>query len=396
MKDRIINNIFVLSIIIIALNLINAFIFMPPYINYKSKKYAYSDFYNNFNIDFDIPSPSKNQINELRNLDFVEKVIPYYYANLTLNYGKNRDSNILFFDSLEDIEYIYNDNRLINKVNKTDNFIYVDYYFIKDSKAKLNDTLKTSINGAEIKFSINGIYKENIYYNNGAEASIWKKEYLNRNIEYSGAFIKSKDISLCRNYLSKEYKPLGRLKSRDNFDTEESYNIHIKAILSGNYANEITDFNLKSESDINFIESGYISNIIRYALGIFLVFIIIILINNYFLSKNKGYFYNRLIMGEKLQNIKNSYSLLFIISLIVSIVSNIVLIKIVVANIEYYIPLKNIFISINIIILFEIISIILSYYFNIKEINLLNDRAISERKGIEERKKTNINETNEI
>lgn len=376
MKDRIINNIFVLSIIIIALNLINAFIFMPPYINYKSKKYAYSDFYNNFNIDFDIPSPSKNQINELRNLDFVEKVIPYYYANLTLNYGKNRDSNILFFDSLEDIEYIYNDNRLINKVNKTDNFIYVDYYFIKDSKAKLNDTLKTSINGAE--------------------ASIWKKEYLNRNIEYSGAFIKAKDISLCRNYLSKEYKPLGRLKSRDNFDTEESYNIHIKAILSGNYANEITDFNLKSENDINFIESGYISNIIRYALGIFLVFIIIILINNYFLSKNKGYFYNRLIMGEKLQNIKNSYSLLFIISLIVSIVSNIVLIKIVVANIEYYIPLKNIFISINIIILFEIISIILSYYFNIKEINLLNDRAISERKGIEERKKTNINETNEI
>ncbi|MBS4762894.1 hypothetical protein [Brachyspira aalborgi] len=396
MKDRIINNIFALSIIIIALNLINAFIFMLPYINYKSKKYAYSDFYNNFNIDFDIPSPSKNQINELRNLDFIEKVIPYYYANLTLNYGENIDSNILFFDSLEDIEYIYNDNRLINKVNKTDNFIYVDYYFIKDSKAKLNDTLKTSINGVEIKFNINGIYKENLYYNNGVEASIWKKEYLNRNIEYSGAFIKAKDINLCRNYLSKEYKPLGRLKSRDNFDTEESYNIHIKAILSGNYANEITDFNLKSESDINFIESGYISNIIRYALGIFLVFIIIILINNYFLSKNKDYFYNRLIIGEELKNIKNSYFLLLIISLIISIVSNIILIKIVVANIEYYIPLKNIFISINIIILFEIISIILSYYFNIKEINLLNDRAISERKGIEEEKKTNINETNEI
>ena len=367
MSSKIVNNIFILSIIIIALNLINGFIFMLPYINYKSKKYAYTDFYNNFNIDFDIPSPSKNQINELRNLDFVEKVIPYYYANLTLNYGKNIDSNILFFDSLEDIEYIYNDNRLINKADKTDNFIYVDYYFIKDSKAKLNDTLKTSINGVEIKFNINGIYKENLYYNNGAEASIWKKEYLNRNIEYSGAFIKAKDINLCRNYLSKEYKPLGRLKSRDNFDTEESYNIHIKAILSGNYANEITDFNLKSESDINFIESGYISNIIRYALGIFLVFIIIILINNYFLSKNKDYFYNRLIMGEKLQNIKNSYFLLLIISLIISIVSNIILIKIVVANIEYYIPLKNIFISINIIILFEIISIILSYYFNIKE-----------------------------
>lgn len=396
MKDRIINNIFALSIIIIALNLINGFIFMSPYINYKSKKYAYNDFYNNFNIDFDIPSPSKNQINEFRNLDFIEKVIPYYYANLTLNYGKNRDSNILFFDSLEDIKYIYNDNRLINKVNKTDNFIYVDYYFIKDLKAKLNDTLKTSINGVEIKFNINGIYKENLYYNNGAEASIWKKEYLNRNIEYSGAFIKSKDISLCRNYLSKEYKPLGRLKSRDNFDTEESYNIHIKAVLSGSYANEITDFNLKSESDINFIESEYISNIIRYALGIFLVFIIIILINNYFLSKNKDYFYNRLIIGEELKNIKNSYFLLLIISLIISIVSNIILIKIVVANIEYYIPLKNIFISINIIILFEIISVILSYYFNIKEINLLNDRAISERKGIEERKKTNINETNEI
>ena len=168
MKDRIINNIFALSIIIIAINFINTFVFMSPYINYKSKKYAYSDFYHNFNIDFDIPSPSKNQINELRNLDFIEKVIPYYYANLTLNYGKNRNSNILFFDNLEDIEYIYNDNRLINKVNQTDNFIYADYYFIKDSKARLNDILKTSINGIEIEFSINGIYKENLYYNNGA------------------------------------------------------------------------------------------------------------------------------------------------------------------------------------------------------------------------------------
>lgn len=91
MKDRIINNIFALSIIIIALNLINAFIFMLPYINYKSKKYAYSDFYNNFNIDFDIPSPSKNQINELRNLDFIEKVIPYYSVNIKLYfYSVNR------------------------------------------------------------------------------------------------------------------------------------------------------------------------------------------------------------------------------------------------------------------------------------------------------------------
>lgn len=378
--SRIINNIFALSIIIIALNLINGFIFMSPYINYKSKKYAYSDFYHNFNIDFDIPSPSKNQINELRKLDFIEKVIPYYYANLTLNYGKNRNSNILFFDNLEDIEYIYNDNRLINKADKTDNFIYADYYFIKDSKARLNDILKTSINGIEIEFSINGIYKENLYYNNGAEASLWKTEYLNRNIEYSGAFIKAKDINLCRNYLSQEYKPLGRLKSRDNFDTEESYNIHIKAILSGNYANEITDFNIKSESDIDAIESGYISNIVRYALGIILVFILIILINNYLLSNNKDYFYKRLIMGEKFQNIKNSYSLLFIISLIVSIVSNIIFIKIVSSNIEYYIPLKNIFISINLIILFEIISISLSHYFNIKEINSLNDRVISDKK----------------
>ena len=240
--------------------------------------------------------------------------------------------------------------------------------------------MKTFINGVEIEFSINGIYKENLYYNNGAEASIWKTEYLNRNIEYSGAFIKAKDINLCRNYLSQEYKPLGRLKSRDNFDTEESYNIHIKAILSGNYANEITDFNIKSESDIDAIESGYISNIVRYALGIILVFILIILINNYLFSNNKDYFYKRFIMGEKFQNIKNSYSLLFIISLIVSIVSNIIFIKIVSSNIEYYIPLKNIFISINLIILFEIISISLSHYFNIKEINSLNDRVISDKK----------------
>lgn len=387
MKERIINNIFVLSVVIIALNLINAFVFMSPFINYQSKRYAYSDFYNNLNIDFDIPSPSKNQINELKKLDFIEEVIPYYYANLTLTKDYGRDSNIIFFDSLEELKYIYNDNRIINASEENDNFIYVDYSFIKDTKAELNDIFYTSINGVKIEFNINGIYKENLYYNNGAEASVWKNEYLNRDIGYSGAFIKAKDVILCRNYLSQEYKPLGRLKSRDNFNTEESYNIHRKSIESGNYANEITDLNIKSESDMSIIESEYISNIFRYVLGIILVFILIILINNYLLAKNKDYFYNRLIKGENFKNIKNYYSILFIISIIISVFSNFIFIKIINFNIQYYIPHRNIFIPINLIILFEVISVIFSYYNNTKKINLLNDRAVYEMKRFKEENK---------
>ena len=46
----------------------------------------------------------------------------------------------------------------------------------------------------------------------------------------------------CQKYLTEEYRPLGRLKDRSQFDSDEQYQVHYDAIMSSGYANEITDF----------------------------------------------------------------------------------------------------------------------------------------------------------
>ncbi|MGM9648144.1 MAG: hypothetical protein ACI3YH_08450, partial [Eubacteriales bacterium] len=52
----------------------------------------------------------------------------------------------------------------------------------------------------------------------------------------------------CRTYLTTDYRPLGRLKDRDSFDSDEQYQIHYDAIMSAGYANEITDFRVREST----------------------------------------------------------------------------------------------------------------------------------------------------
>ena len=58
-------------------------------------------------------------------------------------------------------------------------------------------------------------------------------------------YISAADYSTCRTYLTTDYRPLGRLKDREAFDSDEQYKIHYDAIMSTGYANEITDFRVR-------------------------------------------------------------------------------------------------------------------------------------------------------
>lgn len=371
MSRKTTNNIIIISIVIVLFSLINTFIFVHPYINYKSEKYAYEDFYKNFNVDFDIPSPSKHQVNELRKLDFIERVIPYYYSSLNIDYGKsgkNRKSNVLFFENIDDLSYIYNDNRLINRLKK-ENGIYIDYSFVKDSKVKENDILSISINGNKNEYLISGVYKENIYYNNGAVALIWQDSFLNRNIEYSGAYIKAKDKNKLKSYLM-NYKPYGKLKTRDNFENDESYKIHLNAIESGNYLTEITDIEAKSKNEINRIEINSMSNLLKYIIGFILLYSILFISNYILLLKDKPFIENKIVDGIDENILKGFYFKIFTASIFVAIIFNFFMAKIL-KNTNYYIPSYNLLLNLYSGTIASIIAIIISYIINKKNISYM-------------------------
>ena len=61
-------------------------------------------------------------------------------------------------------------------------------------------------------------------------------------------YISASDYNTCQTYLTKDYRPMGRLKDRDRFDSDEQYQVHYDAIMSSGYANEITDFRVRENS----------------------------------------------------------------------------------------------------------------------------------------------------
>ena len=72
-----------------------------------------------------------------------------------------------------------------------------------------------------------------------------------KNGGYSGVYIAADDYNACRTYLTTDYRPLGRLKDRDSFESDEQYQIHYDAIMSAGYANEITDFRVRESTADN-------------------------------------------------------------------------------------------------------------------------------------------------
>lgn len=58
-------------------------------------------------------------------------------------------------------------------------------------------------------------------------------------------YISASDYNACQAFLTTDYRPLGRLKDRELFDSEEQYQVHYDAIMSSGYANEITDFRIR-------------------------------------------------------------------------------------------------------------------------------------------------------
>ena len=115
----------------------------------------------------------------------------------------------------------------------------------------MGDTVSFSINNEAVEFRVCAIYETNTIYDGGAilaqitaeQAAGIRNNSVNNG--YSGMYVSAADYSTCRTYLTTDYRPLGRLKDREAFDSDEQYKIHYDAIMSTGYANEITDFRVR-------------------------------------------------------------------------------------------------------------------------------------------------------
>ena len=260
-----IKNRFLLDLIVpCVLVLLMVFAFITPMLNGIGEATLMQSIYKNEKMDFDIPSPSFAQIEQLENESFIESVFPYYYteSDVSVN-GKTRETNLFFSDAMDKLgQTMYCSSRMIEKSNKDfENPILVDYQFVRDTGAQLGDTVSVTFGTTKIDFQIAAIYETNTYYDGGAVMAYWgglQKDAImamSPNLTYSGAYVQAAQYSQCKQYFDTQYKPYGRLRDASEFATQEAYETHYTAFMSASYANEITDFSVQAKDAASKAES---------------------------------------------------------------------------------------------------------------------------------------------
>ncbi len=248
------HRLFLTVVLCIVAATITGLLFAFPYVNQQANDYNTQSIYKNTDIDFIVPEPSFEQVDELAGEYGIDKVFPYFLTKTQVNVNeKSRTTTVLLSDQMQNIDItMYNAERLIEKADvEYDNPILVDWQFCHDTSANIGDTVSISIAGNVEEYNIYAIYETNSIYDGGAvlvAMSDEQKEAINhssKNNGYSGMYISASDYNACQVFLTTDYRPLGRLKNRELFDNEEQYQVHYDAIMSSGYANEITDFRIR-------------------------------------------------------------------------------------------------------------------------------------------------------
>lgn len=221
---------------------------------------SYTDVKDLFNIektkvDFIIQAPSTEQVDEIRNLSHVDKIVPYYYRSVDVSTKKGKVSSSIFIvENADDISYTtLSESLLLEKgPGKSDNALYITNDFAKNVGLKAGDTINISIDGTEVNFTIEGIYKTDHRHVGGTLIAVKSDDVDNamKSARYGGAFVACNNQSESGDYFVNEYEPQGDVRSRDEFDTDDAYQTYLEtrdqsdttkeAFVTENYVKELS------------------------------------------------------------------------------------------------------------------------------------------------------------
>lgn len=262
------NKNFRVSVAEIAVIIIVAISFLVGGLSYDS----YIETKNLYNIektyvDFIVQSPSESQVAEMEKLSHIDEVTPYiYYSSDFSVKGKSVKSNLFVIQDKDDLEYTVFSNQLLESSKNLDvkNEIYISDDFAASLSLKPGDEVATFICGQTVNFTIAAIYKSDNRQVGGMAIATMSGDVLNaisNGYKYSGAYIKSNDVSATETFLE-SYAPLGDLRSREEFDSDELYQIYLDKRADTDYT--LTTF--YRESYLNEVSNRNDSKMFRKSL----------------------------------------------------------------------------------------------------------------------------------
>ena len=271
------------TVIIAAISLIGSMAFVRTNINQAQDKYEFESIYINTEIDFIIPSPSYAQISEIQtDANGIEVVKPYYETSAALSVNEQTcKGTALIFPDADNLDVTpYGSKRMISMAEEVQSgTAVIDKMFAETNGCVIGDTITISIDNTAYKFTVVGISENNTYCSDGSVALFLSSEdatvFEIIGIKYSAAYIKATDLSKCKNYLLEDYKPFGRLKDKEDFKSEDTYNEHLENFSNADWSKEITlcseNYETLSVKYQN-VPSSILRNTLIYAMIVFVVF----------------------------------------------------------------------------------------------------------------------------
>lgn len=198
---------------------------------------SYSDVKDLFNIektevDFIITAPSSEQVSEISNMGHIERMVPYYYRSVTVSAKKgNVTSSLFVVDDANDIPYTTLSESLLVERDSADvaNPLYITEDFAKSTGLGVADSVQISIDGTDLSFTVVGVYKSDHRHVGGTIIAVKTNDVSSamKSAKYAGAFVASNNLTETGNYLLNEYVPMGDLRSRDEFDSDDAYQTYL-------------------------------------------------------------------------------------------------------------------------------------------------------------------------
>jgi len=272
----------------------------------------------NVAIDFIIPAPSFSQVEELeQNSAYgIDAVTPYFETTtaVALN-GKNANGTALIFPDAHKMQYTpYCCERIVSgSTQYTGGTAIIDQKYAEQNGCSIGDVATIVIANHEYNFQVVSISEANISYS-GTIALILTDSDIgqlqNDGIRYSAAYVYASDFVACKNYLTSEYLPLGRLKDRAEFSNDDTYNQHVQNFEDADWSKEVTNCRANYEAlkvkydDVN---SSVITNI---AIMSAIIVIVVVVFNSVLLKHDSMKKFMRLFLVKKSgtkDNIKSFY-----------------------------------------------------------------------------------------
>lgn len=267
--------------------------FARPSVNAINESYNRCSLLMNSDMSFQIPSPSKNQLKALLKKGIISDYFSYYYTETKASVGKKSfDVVLLMSDTMNRIGFtMYSEKRIVSEGSEGQsvNYAYIDQQFAKRTGVGIGDKVSISIAGKTVDLVVTRIYENNTEFDKsvilceytGKQKNIYESAV--SHVSYSGAFVRSDNISAAQNSFQ-NYIPEGKLRSRNEFDTDAAYNSFNNAIKDSDYSLEIVAYDSKNALS-NFNKTK--NDICRKFTLEMLAFVFVIIIENIILLNRK-------------------------------------------------------------------------------------------------------------